>query len=601
MEEATAILDLIRDALVRNPDDIFITNTYMGFISTLVQFIGTPDSPLDVPTILKELKIVLSHPKGDKLQIAHTGVQIWFKFFEDPQLQQRLMIEEREAESLQLNAAQAYLRGIMSGAFRNIVMDPFFLQAMSDVLLPFPQLERILGPFRSAILQHLNVDSPTEFESLVNFIHALSIQLYRCNYLWEIKEEDKDGIDTVKKLIEKQLKDVEKAAPEGVLPRKLYQQLSIYAMFHSLSTISGIEDLALKLDFSKLPANFVTLINKSVLAEGEERDIKDSIVALTAIPDTDLVHYFNSHISPVWDSPPLSVLTPVTVQTELKLRYPYYNSNLPKEGKIKVLIAACGSGREVYQVYSTYKDVEITAIDISEANLAYAIRQNKELGVEGVKYYLADVLNLTPGHFPSLFDIVIANDFLHYCTDPVKAWEKLSALVKPGGLFMGTLHNKKLVNAITKMRTMLVSAFKPPLFDQSPSPKLLRFATDEEVREARRLVLDSLDQTRELPAELMDLVTSLGFYSLNEYRDLVFHPIVTGFTFTTVNKLINQLGLKLVGFDFPEIYYEKELSYKGEFYNDRAMVDGPSLDAFDAKDSSAFAGFYISFTCEKPL
>jgi SAM-dependent methyltransferase len=600
MEDATSILDLIREALLRRPDDIFITNTYMGFIATLVQLIGSPDSPLDIPTVLKELKIVLSHPKGDKLQIAHTGVQIWFKFFEDPSLQQKLMIEEREAESQQLNPSQAYLRGLLHGAFRPIVLEPFFLQAMCDVLLPFPQLERILGPFRSAILSHLNVDSPTDFESLVGFIHALSLQLFRCNYLWDIKEEDQEGISMVKKLIEKQLKDVDQAAPEGILPRKLYQQLSIYSMFHSLNTIANMEELALKLDLTKLPATFVNLLNKSIFAESEERDIKDSIIALTAIPDTDLVQYFNQHVSPTWDSPPLSVLTPVTVEAELKLRYPKYTPNF-KEDKVKVLIAACGSGREIYQVFTTYKNVEITAIDISEVNLAYAIRQNTELGVTGVKYYLADVLSLSPSHFPSQFDVVIANDFLHYCPDPIKAWDKLSALVRPGGLFMATLHNKKLVNAITKMRSMLTSAFKPALFDNSPSPKLLRIATDEEVREARRLVLDSLDQTREVPAELMDLVTSLAFYSLNEFRDLVFHPVVTGFTYTTVNKLINQLGLKLVGFDFPEMYCEKELSYKGEYYTDRAMAHGPSLDAFDAKDSSAFAGFYISFTCEKPL
>ena len=55
---------------------------------------------------------------------------------------------------------------------------------------------------------------------------------------------------------------------------------------------------------------------------------------------------------------------------------------------------------------------------------------------------MADVNSLGPMHFPYQFDLVIANDFIHYATDPIKAWEKLTSLTKPGGLLMLTLHNK---------------------------------------------------------------------------------------------------------------------------------------------------------------
>jgi hypothetical protein len=77
--------------------------------------------------------------------------------------------------------------------------------------------------------------------------------------------------------------------------------------------------------------------------------------------------------------------------------------------------------------------------------------------------------------------------------------------------------------------------------------------------------------------------------------------MITGFTFADVESLITKVGMKNVGFDFPEIFMEKELSYKGESYTDREMTNGALLDAFDAKDSTAFSGFFISFTCEKPL
>ena len=115
------------------------------------------------------------------------------------------------------------------------------------------------------------------------------------------------------------------------------------------------------------------------------------------------------------------------------------------------------------------------------------------------------------------------------------------------------------------------------------------------------MILDNLDQAKEPPQEVQELITSMGFYSLAEFRNLVFHPIVQGFSYKVIGQILDQLKLNLVGFDFPEIYYEKELSYKGEFYTDRNMTNFANLDQFNDKDPNAFAGFYISLTCQKPL
>jgi len=56
-----------------------------------------------------------------------------------------------------------------------------------------------------------------------------------------------------------------------------------------------------------------------------------------------------------------------------------------------------------------------------------------------------------------------------------------------------------------------------------------------------------------------------------------------------------------VAFEFPEILYEKELIYKVEFPSDPTMRNGQNLDKFDAKEPQAFSGFFISFTCERPI
>jgi SAM-dependent methyltransferase len=278
--------------------------------------------------------------------------------------------------------------------------------------------------------------------------------------------------------------------------------------------------------------SFITLLNKTVLYESEERDIRESLVLLTPVAVTDMQQYYDEHVTSTWDSTPTSSLTKVDFLTELKLRYPYYPKfNLPTTGeKLKVLIAGCGSGKEVHSFHTAYKNIEITAVDFSEVNLgnalplnkkitsysAYAIRQNRELGVTDIKFHLADISQLTPNHFPQKFDIVVANDVLHYCPDLVTAWSKLTDLVKPGGLFVGSLHNSKMVKSIKMIREIVASSMNPPLFDKSF--KLTRKPTDEEVINARALVFNAMEQNTNIPQEILDVITSLSCYSLNEFR-----------------------------------------------------------------------------------
>jgi len=95
-------------------------------------------------------------------------------------------------------------------------------------------------------------------------------------------------------------------------------------------------------------------------------------------------------------------------------------------------------------------------------------------------------------------------------------------------------------------------------------------------------------------------MTALTFHTLNEFRDLLLHPILQGFTFTTVSKMAKQLGLEIVGYDFPELYYDRELTYKAKYPDDPNMINPTYLDEFDEADPTAFSGLYISFTCQKP-
>jgi len=294
-------------------------------------------------------------------------------------------------------------------------------------------------------------------------------------------------------------------------------------------------------------------------------------------------------------------LTTVTVKQELSWLFKNYK---PKEivGPIKTLVAGCGSGGEVYQYATYYKDVELTAIDFSENNLAYSIRQHKELGVDNIKFYLADIQQLSPEHFEQQFDLVIANGIIHHLNDPLRGWERLASVLKSGGLLKMSLYSGRFVDLLQKTRSYLNSSqqFTPPLFtNEKPLPQVRRTPKVDEIRIARGLILGCDEKDLE---DLKELVTSPQFYALDEFADLVFHPRVQGFSFEIIGECLTKLGLKLIGFEYPGLSQEYCLKYNVEYPDDPEMINIKHLENFSKKFPDAFKNFThtINFVAEKP-
>ena len=55
--------------------------------------------------------------------------------------------------------------------------------------------------------------------------------------------------------------------------------------------------------------------------------------------------------------------------------------------KKKILIAGCGTGQQILN-YSGINDVDIFAIDISKASLAYAKRKTDQYKIQNIKYFV---------------------------------------------------------------------------------------------------------------------------------------------------------------------------------------------------------------------
>src|SRR5690606_31816845 len=64
----------------------------------------------------------------------------------------------------------------------------------------------------------------------------------------------------------------------------------------------------------------------------------------------------------------------------------------PQEEPIDVLVAGCGTGFEPIDLARTDSSLEVTALDLSAASLAYGQRMARALGVANVRFVRGNLL-----------------------------------------------------------------------------------------------------------------------------------------------------------------------------------------------------------------
>lgn len=615
----------MKKAIEIDPKDATVAHTFASIVLRYTSMYqpgaySLPAPKIDTRGVLKSLKMALANPEANALLIADSGIRLWFKLFEDPEIQRMLMQEEQENMQSGKSPFEAYIKGLTNGAFSLLCLEPFFMESLSQIVFNNPALERVLSPFRTAF-SSIDVNHSSTFNQLSPLIYAMALQCFRNNFSWTTTPEDESFLKSHQESLAKLLKEktIDSLVQNGVLDQQLKHHLAIISLYCPLSSIdddSVLYEVATRVvpktnnnaksgkeEESKGDIHpwLAAVLKKSLIDPHKEEEIMGTIKPLTNIPDTKIIEYYNSHLGTIWDNAGFAAgrMVKITTKQELEWIFPQYKPNGFDKGPVKLLIAGSSSGAEVMQAATIYADVDITAVDVSIANLAYAIRQNNELGIKA-KFHLADIPQLDPSHFGNqLFDVIAAHGILNHAADPLKTWEKLAGLLRPGGIMRISLYNRKFLEFVAKCRKILSDKFSPPIFDKStPLPKVLRSASIEEIRSARNILLEN-EQDAELQEEIL-MVPS--FYSLNEFTDLLFHPQILTFSFTTIGNCLERIGLKLIGFEFPSILQETILKYRVDYPDDPNLLNVKNLEQFEDNNPTSFKNFAqsIIFACEKP-
>jgi 2-polyprenyl-3-methyl-5-hydroxy-6-metoxy-1,4-benzoquinol methylase len=97
-----------------------------------------------------------------------------------------------------------------------------------------------------------------------------------------------------------------------------------------------------------------------------------------------------------------------------------------------VLDYACGTGIITNRIAGSVKEVH--AIDISSKMIAVARREAHERGVDNVYYAQSTIFEASYGQ--RAFDVILAFNILHLLEDAQRVVQRISELLKPGGLFI---------------------------------------------------------------------------------------------------------------------------------------------------------------------
>lgn len=252
------------------------------------------------------------------------------------------------------------------------------------------------------------------------------------------------------------------------------------------------------------------------------------------------------------------------IAPNIQLGNEYFNE------KMRILVAGCGTGKQVIETAMLYPNTQITAFDISLRSLGYAQRKANALGISNIQFFHGDILELTEtiGHF----DLIECCGVLHHLVNPLAGWQKLTTLLADKGIMRIDLYSR-LARADVIARKEQIA--------------LLNIGTSlNELRRFRWAVLaQNIDKS---------LIKFQDFYTTSECRDLLFHTQEVQYSLEEINQILDTLALGFVAMHVDE----NKMALFKQTFPQANITDWHYWSEFEKLYPLAFTGMY-SFWCQK--
>lgn len=555
-----AALDACISSIHINPEH---TQNMRLFIQCLLQVnSGDIQHLLQSPIFIEAVNLAFDSKYINKQRIVFIVIEL-LKF--DPLLQQYL------SGSTTLNYVECKEKWLKTNVLSQL-KNSLFIKCLKYAIFTSNNLEFFLRNLRKFVLEAslkrlMDIQQLTE-QKCMTFLIALSLQCLNNEYVYWCDPEEQQWVMSLKN----EIANItwHKPTPEEQFKVVLY---SLYEPIRSLPFKAQITQSS-KQGWSQ---TFQDFIQNHLLNFEEEERIKETIEQLTPIQEAtsqQVQNQYEENPYPRWISSDLQ--TPQNPPIVFKKYFPHfdYPENL-KQNSPDILIAGCGTGKQVVLSSTEFKQANILAIDLSQASLAYAIRKVKELNLPGIIFKQADILELNKQNTQQTFDIIESTGVLHHLKNPVQGWKNLVELLKPSGLMKVALYSQHTRHSLVQARQLIHHE---------------TIKSSQDIRQARWTLIQKHQN------EIKDILEWRDFYSLSECRDLLFHVQEHCFTLTEIIEILKQLNLKFIGFNLPNTGILA--SYK-ELFPDNPEADNLVYwNELELKNPDIFKSMY-NFWCQK--
>lgn len=446
------------------------------------------------------------------------------------------------------------------GRLASLAGMPLLLVLLEEALITNYTLERLLRAVRHVLLLAIVPNKAAQLESThwTNFIAALAQQCFANEYVYAVTAEEEAAAARL-------ITDAQTILNQNTLcPAAALMLIGAYQALYRLP-------FAEKIPADGWPVQAQCVIVRQLIEPQQEEILKRGMPRFTAIQNQisqAVRQQYEENPYPRWrrrGNPSQGK----TMQAGLQSRFPHQTFSGDSPQQPEILVAGCGTGSDAVQIANSFSNARILAVDMSLSSLAYAKRATQALGITGIEFGQADILEL--GALNKQFDVVVCSGVLHHMHDPLAGWHVLTQLLRPNGYMNIGLYSRRARIDITALRQLIKDAGYP-----STLAGIRQFRTDA--------------LSGKCTVDIGSLSVSPDFYSVSACRDLVFHVQEHVVSPLEIQANLQQLGLQFIGFELPNP--EARTLYLERFPDNPACDSLANWDAIEQDHPQIFAGMY---------
>ena len=410
-------------------------------------------------------------------------------------------------------SGQSFEKGKLIQSLAN---DRLFLCILNTVINRDYSFEIVIRKLRVEILKNFN-----EYKFFPNFhelTQSIANQMFKNEYIYDETEEERQAISKLSNYIKNRKAEVP-------IDWDKVELTSLYRNLNDFSNLSGL--------------NFPDYLKKTYLLHIEHARI-ERVLSKSIIKSCNLTNKISKKVKKQYEENPYPRWE-INTQFERKnYSLSEYLKSWTKKEIIsrtfdkrfqKVLIAGCGTGKQIFQLVKAVKDIDITAIDLSLASISYAKRVLDALGIHNIKYQQADLLNFTESNEEEGYDYIECCGVLHHLRNPNEGLKALTKQLNDEGLIVIALYSRMARVNINKAREFIRA-------------RNISVKSNEFIHFREYLIAEAFSGNK-FAQSICGL--SSDFYSKSGYRDLLFHEQEHQFNLNEVSYMLQKSGLRFLG------------------------------------------------------